>query len=61
MNQQRVASSRVRLERLHGRGERAANTLEAVSLVVGGAVTLVRGLRTLLDIMSPPTKESDKD
>lgn len=60
MNTRRVAASRAHLERLHGRGEKATNTLEAIALVVGGAVTLIKGLRTLLDIVSPP-EESDKD
>jgi hypothetical protein len=62
MQQQRFGRSRARLERVHGRGERAARTLEAITLVVGGTVTLIGGLRTLLDvIVPPPTKESDKD
>ncbi len=54
-----IAASRPRLELLHARGEKAANALEAVTMVVGGVVTLLKGLRTLLDIASP--EESDKN
>lgn len=61
MNMQRVARSRAYLERLHGRGEKAAITLEAIALIVGGAVTFVGGLCTLSDIVSPPPQQSDED
>jgi hypothetical protein len=59
---QRLASNRARLERLHGSSERAASTLEAVALVIGGAVTFLGGLRALLDVVAPPpAQESDED
>jgi hypothetical protein len=62
MQQQRMASRRARLERLHTHGEKVSATLEAVALVVSGAVTFIGGLRALFDVVAPPPpKESDKD
>ena len=59
---QRFVASRARLERVHGRGEKAASALEAVTMVVGGVVAFIGGLRALLDIVAPsPAEESSED
>jgi len=61
MKSQGIAASRIRLQDLHTRGKKAAKVLEAVTMVVGAAVTLVEGLRALLDIASPQESPEEAD
>lgn len=51
---QKLVAGRARIDRAHGHGEKVVKAIEAIGMMVGGAVALIGGIRTLIDVIVPP-------